>query len=159
MIKFTGAGVVQKIKEYKKSILIDLSDNNGTILQIQVPSSNKRIVQINERLLFSGSINQDGIVISDFVSRAYLEPLGFKFSTNKEDVFSYQKKGSYIKLDIKAPLHEKTYKTFSLLARFGSDEVSKRILSFVEEKKISFKGFVTKNILVMTSIEKPYEVF
>lgn len=158
MIRFEGCGVVQRFKEVKKYILVNLSDENDTVLNLKVPYSSKKIISINERLIFGGIINEDGIVVTDFVSRAYLEQIGFRFSTNKEDVFSYQKKGDYIKLDVKAPFFEKTYKTFSLLGKFGSDEVLNRILSCIESKKVSLKGFITKNILVMTSIDKPHEV-
>ncbi|MCT7563300.1 hypothetical protein [Aliarcobacter butzleri] len=157
-MKFEGCGVIQNIKEIKKYILVTLSDKNETIINLQVPYSSKKSISLNERVLFSGNINENGIIVSDFVGRAYLEPLGFNFSTNNEEVFSYSKRGDFIKLDIKAPLFDRTHKTFSLLGKFGSDEVSKRVLSYVESKKVSLKGFMAKNLLVMTSIEKPHEV-
>lgn len=158
MIRFEGVGTVRRIKEIKKHLLVTLNDENETIINLKVPYSSKKIIILNQRILFSGLINEDGIVVADFVGRVYLEPLGFKFKSNKEEVFSYSKKGEFIKIDIKAPMFEKTLKTFSLLGKFGSDEVSKRILSYIENKKVSLKGFIAKNVLVMTSIDKPHGV-
>ncbi|MFY4796945.1 hypothetical protein ACOTVS_10500 [Aliarcobacter butzleri] len=156
MITMVGTGVIINIQNKNKYKIVTLDDLNGTILYLKLPSSfsYKKVLLLNERVNFLGDLNEDGIVEIKNLSRAYLEPIGFKFSTDNENIFTYVKKGEYIQIEVEAPNFREHKKTFIFLGKIVDDEVLEKVLNYLGGKKISFEGFFRKNIGVLTKIEK-----
>lgn len=157
MINFYGVGYISTIKQKRgKSpyFIVKLTDHTETEILLHIPYSFKKILKINERIIFEGYLNEDGIVKSNQVSRAYLEPLGFNFVSDNEDIFSFTNKGLMLRIGVKAPKHNLTFKTFEFLAKARNIEVFERLIETLKSKKVSIKGFITNNVGVITSLDK-----
>lgn len=156
MINFLGCGTISSInkKNTKAPYFITIVDNTSSTITIKAPYSFKSLVIENERVKFEGYLNEDGIVEVKTLSRAYLEPLGFSFVSENEDVFSFSSKGLVLKVDLKAPKYSLTYKTFQFLAKAGSSDVLERLISVLNQKKVSLRGIFKNNVGVITALEK-----
>lgn len=157
MINFYGAGNISAIKQKRgKSpyFIVKLTDHSETEIVLHVPYSFNKILKLNERIIFEGYLNEDGIVKSNQVSRAYLEPLGFNFVSDNEDVFSFTNKGLMLKVDVKAPKYNLTYKTFEFLAKANNNDVLNRLISVLNNKKVSIKGIFRNNVGMITALDK-----
>lgn len=156
MINFHGTGQICSYKQ--KGIktpyfMVVLQDNTETSLCLQVPYSFKKIIIENERVTFKGIMNEDGIVEVENLTRAHLEPLGFNFISENEDVFSFTNKGLVLKVDLKTPKHNLTLKTFQFLAKAGNLQVLDRLTGILENKKVSIKGIFKNNVGILTTLE------
>ncbi len=157
MINFYGAGNISTMKRIRgKSpyFLITLTDNSETQIVLHVPYSFNKIIKLNERVIFEGYLNEEGIVETKEISRAYLEPLGFNFLSDNEDVFSFSSKGLVLKVDVKAPKYNIKYKTFGFLAKAGNVEVFNRLVGVLNNKKVSLKGVFKNNVGMITALDK-----
>lgn len=157
MINFYGVADVVDVKPVKSKapyILVSVIDNTETKIVLKTPYSFNKITKCGNRIIFEGSLNEDGIVEVKSIARAYLEPIGFNFVSNNEDIFSFSNKGLFLKVDVKAPNHSYTYKTFEFLAKAGNMVVLERLLGVLKEKKVSLKGIFKNNMGLITSIER-----
>ena len=119
-----------------------------------VPYSKKTTININDRVCFDGVFDEETFVKVDFITKAYLEPLGFKIESKGEEVFSFEKKSNYFKVALKNINFEVNKKTLQVLVKVQDDEVVQKTNSFLEKiKKISFEGLISKNVLFLTSIK------
>lgn len=154
---FYGVGNISSIKETRgKSpyFLVTIQEQTETKLTLKVPYTYKKLIVIDERVFFEGFMNEDGVVEANEIKRAYLELLGFNFVSKREEVFSFTNKGLFLKVDVKAPRYNLTYKTFEFLAKASSVEVLDRLLGVLKETRISLKGIFKNNVGMITSIEK-----
>lgn len=159
MINFYGAGkITAYIEKSGKSPCFEiiLKDNSDTSLKLKLAYSLKfkKIIENGERICFEGYLNEDGIVEAKNIYRAYLEPLCFNFISENEDVFSYSRKGLFLKVDVKTPKHNFTYKTFEFLAKAGNNDVLNRLIGVLNNKNISLKGIFKNNVGMITRLEK-----
>lgn len=157
MINFYGTGAITsyKTKSGKSPyFLVSIQDNTSTTISLKVPYSLKSLVKENERLCFEGYLNEDGIVEVEKLSRAHLEPTGFNFVSNNENIYSFSNKGLILKVDVKSPKFNLSHKTFEFLAKAGNTEVLKRLIGVLNEGKVSLKGIFRNNVGMITSLEK-----
>ncbi|WP_418181315.1 hypothetical protein ACNSOL_12470 (plasmid) [Aliarcobacter lanthieri] len=152
MITISGTGVINKIVPKKNFFIVTLEDNSSTIIHLKVPCSYKKLILLNERVNFSGTLDEDGIVETENFSRAYLELLGFSFSSSEEKVFTFSKKGLYFKVDIEAPRFDRCKKTFMFLGKALNEDALNKIIVSLNSKKISFNGIFLKNIPIFKKI-------
>ena len=121
---------------------------------MSVPYSKKTTININDRVCFDGVFDDESFVEVDFITKAYLEPLGFKIESKGEEVFSFEKKEKYFRVALKNINFESNKKTLQVLLKFKDDEIVQKTNSFLEKiKKISFEGLISKNVLFLTSIK------
>ena len=97
MVLVKGTGIVQKIKKTKHKAIITINDGDGSELHLSVPYSKKTTININDRVCFDGVFDDESFVEVDFITKAYLEPLGFKIESKGEEVFSFEKKEKYFR--------------------------------------------------------------
>ena len=101
MVVVKGTGIVQKIKKTKYKNIVTVSDGNDSELHLSVPYSKKKNININDRVCFEGVFDEDSFVEIDFITRAYLEPLGFKIESKGEEIFAFERKLNYFKVALK----------------------------------------------------------
>lgn len=154
MVLVKGTGIVQKIKKTKYKNIVTVSDENDSELHLSVPYSKKININTNDRVCFEGVFDENSFVEIDFITRAYLEPLGFKIESKGEEVFSFEKKEKYFRVALKNINFESNKKTLQVLLKFKDDEIVQKTNSFLEKiKKISFEGLISKNVLFLTSVK------
>ena len=147
MVLVKGTGIVQKIKKTKYKNIVTVSDENDSELHLSVPYSKKININTNDRVCFEGVFDENSFVEIDFITRAYLEPLGFKIESKGEEVFSFEKKEKYFRVALKNINFESNKKTLQVLLKFKDDEIVQKTNSFLEKiKKISFEGLISKNV-------------
>ena len=154
MVLVKGTGIVQKIKKTKHKAIITINDGDGSELHLSVPYSKKTTININDRVCFDGVFDDESFVEVDFITKAYLEPLGFKIESKGEEVSSFEKKEKYFRVALKNINFESNKKTLQVLLKFKDDEIVQKTNSFLEKiKKISFEGLISKNVLFLTSVK------
>ena len=154
MVFVRGTGIIEKIKSTKRKIIVTINDGDESKLHLCVPYSKKTTININDRVCFDGVFDEETFVKVDFITKAYLEPLGFKIKSKGEEVFSFEKKSNYFKVALKNINFESNKKTLQVLLKFKDDEIVQKTNSFLEKiKKISFEGLISKNVLFLTSVK------
>ncbi len=154
MVLVKGTGIVQKIKKTKYKNIVTLSDGNDSELHLSVPYSKKININTNDRVCFNGVFDENSFVEIDFITRAYLEPLGFKIESKGEEIFAFEKKLNYFKVALKNINFNANKRTLQVLVKVQDDEVVQKTTSFLSKiKKIAFEGLISKNVLFLTSIK------
>lgn len=154
MVLVKGTGIVQKIKKTKHKAIITINDGDGSELHLSVPYSKKTTININDRVCFNGVFDENSFVEIDFITRAYLEPLGFKIESKGEEIFAFEKKLNYFKVALKNINFNANKRTLQVLVKVQDDEVVQKTTSFLSKiKKIAFEGLISKNVLFLTSIK------
>ncbi len=154
MVIVKGTGIVQKIKKTKYKNIVTVSDENDSELHLSVPYSKKININTNGRVCFEGVFDENSFVEIDFITRAYLEPLGFKIESKGEEVFSFEKKEKYFRVALKNINFNINKETLQVLVKVQDDEVVQKTTSFLSKiKKIAFEGLISKNVLFLTSIK------
>ena len=101
MVVVKGTGIVQKIKKTKYKNIVTINDGNDSELHLSVPYSKKININTNDRVCFEGVFDEHSFVEIDFITRAYLEPLGFKIESKGEEIFAFERKLNYFKVALK----------------------------------------------------------
>lgn len=154
MVLVKGTGIVQKIKKTKHKAIITINDGDGSELHLSVPYSKKTTININDRVCFDGVFDENSFVEIDFITRAYLEPLGFKIESKGEEIFAFERKLNYFKVALKNINFNANKRTLQVLVKVQDDEVVQKTTSFLSKiKKIAFEGLISKNVLFLTSIK------
>jgi hypothetical protein len=157
MVNFEGVGLISSLKKETKrngAIKCVIIDNETKVI-IKLPCSTpKNLLKINERVYFKGYMQEDGIINCNYIKRAYLEPSGFTFTSDNEEVYEFNSKGLYLKVGVKINNFDLNYKVFEFIAKAGDENVLKRIINIVKNKKISIKGILKNNVPYLTSLDE-----
>ena len=154
MVFVRGTGIIEKIKLTKRKIIVTINDGDESKLHLSVPYSKKTTININDRVCFDGVFDEESFVGIDFITRAYLEPLGFKIESKGEEIFAFERKLNYFKVALKNINFNANKRTLQVLVKVQDDEVVQKTTSFLSKiKKIAFEGLISKNVLFLTSIK------